>query len=76
MPLFNLKCECGEFINDKLCSHEKAKEIQCPKCGAIMGIVPVKSGGFKIFGYSEENGYSRDYINYDGSSPDWSGEVP
>jgi hypothetical protein len=72
MPLFNLKCGCGEVVIDKLCSHDKAKEVVCPKCGAIMEIAPVKSGGFRIYGFSAENGYHRDNMSYDGNpNPEW-----
>lgn len=72
MPLFNLQCECGEFIEDKLCSYDTAKTIPCEKCGAIMNIVPVKNGGFKIFGYSADNLYTCDEMSYDGNpNPKW-----
>ena len=71
MPLFNLKCECGEVIEDKYCSYDSAKTTVCPQCGAIMEISPVKNGGFKIYGFSSDNNFECDHINYDGTKPDW-----
>lgn len=72
MPLFNLVCDCGETVEDKLCSYDKAKECPCPKCGAIMRIAPVNNGGFKIYGFSADNGYACDNMSYDGNpNPKW-----
>jgi hypothetical protein len=56
-----------ELINYK---HSSAKEAVCTKCGGNTTIVPSVCIN-KIHGYSEENGYHRETINYDGSSRGW-----
>ena len=66
MPLFVLKCGACEHEAEKLCSHATAIEVKCEKCGGDMTIVPSRSA-FKVNGYSFENGYHRETINYDGS---------
>ena len=75
LPLFQIKCsneKCG-FEKEKLCSHDTAKAgIPCDKCEGIMTLQVSKNGGFKIFGYSMDNGYSKDNLSYDGNpNPTW-----
>lgn len=73
MPLYDFKCEACEHILEKICSHEKAKDgLECPVCGKHMILLPCKGGGFRIFGFSADNGYMRDEISYDGNpNPKW-----
>lgn len=68
MPLFDLKCgKCEKQIEVRE-SYDSAKNHKCETCGETMQIVP--SGSlFKVHGYSFANGYHRETINYDNSSP-------
>lgn len=72
MALYRMKCECG-FTKEVICSYDKAKnETVCDQCGKLMVIGVSKNGGFKIYGYSYDNGYSRDNMSYDGNpNPTW-----
>jgi putative FmdB family regulatory protein len=66
MALYDLECsECG-FKIETLTTYSKVAELQCLQCGkeGVMKITPSKSGGFKINGYSEANGYHRETIDY------------
>lgn len=68
MPIYVVRCtdeNCDE-VTEVRSSHEKASEMVCPKCGGATKIVP-SAAAFKVNGYSFENGYHRETINYDGS---------
>lgn len=75
MPIYEYKCShCNETCEliIKIDAHPPA----CSKCGYSTLVRAVSKGaGFVINGYSEANGYERECINYDGSKPNWSGEV-
>lgn len=69
MPTYIVGCEICEYEKELMgVSYETAKSHVCPECEGVTVIRPVKCIN-KIHGYSEENGYSREEIMYDGSSP-------
>jgi len=70
MPQYLLRCvneEC-KYEFTKLCSYSLIETLKCKECGSSIATVPTVCQG-KINGYSEANGYSREELSYDGSSP-------
>ena len=73
MPIYTYKCDTCNDVIDKLVKKigGDSDSCVCEKCGGVLKKIPSHSG-FKINGYSFENGYSGpEHINYDGSSQNW-----
>lgn len=67
MPIYVVKCtkkECGAQ-QEVIKSFSEASKMICSECGGSMEIAP-SAAAFKVNGFSMENGYHRETINYDG----------
>ena len=67
MPIYSFKCsECDFGFNDILRMNDRDEYVGkgCGNCGAKDSIIRIPtSGSFRINGYSEANGYSKQSSN-------------
>lgn len=72
MPIYSFECtnEKCSYVFEKICKAEERDNILCPECNSNAILIPSTCSG-KVNGFSAENGYHRETINYDGSNRGW-----
>jgi len=60
MPIYEYQCEkCGYIFEEVNINNITKLSVECPHCKGLSKKI-MSSGSFRIKGYSEKNGYSKE----------------